>query len=861
MKFDHEGEAFRGHSHTDRSLSFGMESGKVNKASGNFSYDYAGASGKLSFGDTNKGLSLQGSASIGHVEGGYSADFSSKIPRFSVNAGADTAKFSAEAKINKAGIEHKVASANLKGPGISASANVGGNTVLPAAKAEAHTLSPSAAVGWDGFSTKLGAGEGPSASAGVSIDNIKPDGISIADGVNNPNGTWSNVNNAISNPGSSFNSPISYGGKSTSFGDRSASLSGVGSVKSDDSGNVSVEDNLGSSTPSDLLNYKDAVTGRGGTEKGSNSELYSSGFNRENLIKDAEKQHEKNASKLNRIDGKDGFFARRNNNSIADKSNGSINKLNNAINEAQSRKQDIDAKLANATPGSREANRLSSQSDKLGKDINGLTGARDKLISDRDRANANLGRVSSNYDNPYRSTGQIVSDARNNSQRFQDTYNAHGMSKQLSNPAVGVCNSQNELNGRIGELDRKLNENNKDIARINKARDAYLNDKGLSLKGALDRGDPNVAKFNEQEGKLRAENQALRAEKGECQKALGETNKNFDPRSYSADFEQKGRELQAGSIDNNNAKMSNADAIANYCNQNGITSAGNDGYVSYLTPDGKPDAGLNALLDEKGKLDNEGNNIQNAINQNNKDLAESEKEGKSSLKVSGNGGNAEVKYSNDDYKSHAQDNKNWRNGKSGDAGQSSVKGENGQENTPSPPGGGTGQQENIPLSSSQSSEGQSQSEQQGQSQEDQGQQAQGNQTPSQSTEGQSQGGQQPSNSSSGAQSDTESANNQTGSKSSEGHSPSEGNQSQQGGQPTSGGSSSGMSTTAAGSDQTASGNGRNSSSSGMSTTSAGSGQGSEQGKSSEGMSTTAAGQSGSAPSSSSGQSQSSGQSM
>ena len=63
MKFDHEVKAFKGHSHTDRSLSFGMERGKVNKASGNFSYDYAGASGKLSFGDTNKGLSLQGSAS------------------------------------------------------------------------------------------------------------------------------------------------------------------------------------------------------------------------------------------------------------------------------------------------------------------------------------------------------------------------------------------------------------------------------------------------------------------------------------------------------------------------------------------------------------------------------------------------------------------------------------------------------------------------------------------------------------------------------------------------------------------------------------------------------------------------------
>ena len=34
MKFDHEGEAFRGHSHTDRSLSFGMASGKVNFSRG-----------------------------------------------------------------------------------------------------------------------------------------------------------------------------------------------------------------------------------------------------------------------------------------------------------------------------------------------------------------------------------------------------------------------------------------------------------------------------------------------------------------------------------------------------------------------------------------------------------------------------------------------------------------------------------------------------------------------------------------------------------------------------------------------------------------------------------------------------------
>ena len=100
-------------------------------------------------------------------------------------------------------------------------------------------------------------------------------------------------------------------------------------------------------------------------------------------------------------------------------------------------------------------------------------------------------------------------------------------------------------------------------------------------------------------------------------------------------------------------------------------------------------------------------------------------------------------------------------------------------------------------------------------------------------------------------------------KSSEGHNSgnggqTQGNQSQSQGHDS--GGSSGMSTKAANTDQTASGSGKQNSSDGMSTKAADSGQSSGQG-SSGGMSTTAAGQSSSAPSNSSGQSHGSGQSM
>lgn len=53
MGFNHEGEAYFGHMHTDQSLSFGMESQKLNHKSANFSYDLAGANGSITVGGKN----------------------------------------------------------------------------------------------------------------------------------------------------------------------------------------------------------------------------------------------------------------------------------------------------------------------------------------------------------------------------------------------------------------------------------------------------------------------------------------------------------------------------------------------------------------------------------------------------------------------------------------------------------------------------------------------------------------------------------------------------------------------------------------------------------------------------------------
>ena len=71
LKFDHEGDAFTGHSHMNQSRSFGMESKKLNKLSADFSYDLAGVKGKISAeNDDLKGM-LSGGAAVGHFESGY----------------------------------------------------------------------------------------------------------------------------------------------------------------------------------------------------------------------------------------------------------------------------------------------------------------------------------------------------------------------------------------------------------------------------------------------------------------------------------------------------------------------------------------------------------------------------------------------------------------------------------------------------------------------------------------------------------------------------------------------------------------------------------------------------------------------
>ena len=48
LEFDHQGDAYVGRKHTEQSISFGMESKKVNKKSACFSVDLVGAKGEIS---------------------------------------------------------------------------------------------------------------------------------------------------------------------------------------------------------------------------------------------------------------------------------------------------------------------------------------------------------------------------------------------------------------------------------------------------------------------------------------------------------------------------------------------------------------------------------------------------------------------------------------------------------------------------------------------------------------------------------------------------------------------------------------------------------------------------------------------
>ena len=663
IKFGHEGELSAGHRNTTQSMSFGLESGRLRKSSASYSYDIFDANGKLSWNGERNGFYTKGDLSIGHVEGSVEYDNTSFLPKVSARGEANLAKFKGEMGSSRDKVEHKIADVNVNAFGGSVSAQAGGNTVLPAASAEAHTVGGGASVGFDDFRINGGLGNGPSSSASLDAKNMIPDGALDKLNTDTP-GFFGDAYGAVKDPGAAagaINSPFKVSSSEGNLGQRSVSIPGAVSINENGNGGVDVKPDAGPDSYSTVKNLGEAVTGRSGNEKGTPFETNTGAHRRRALTDDAEKFYKDNAKKL---DGHH-FTTSKTKNNIADDGCGYVNRLNSAIDQAKAQKQAVDAKMRSEDPGSKDYPKWSKQSDDLGSEIDKMTGIRDNISDLRDRANNLQGRLQPADTAAGRKTEDITRDARANADRFENAFTGKdsgysgkmGMGEHLSGPAADVCRSRNELNGRINQLDRRLAENNADIAGITKARQDYLKQNGTDLKSALDAKDSKVADFNRREEGLRKENQGLRGEKAECQKALMETDKNFMPRYGSEPYEKKDRDLKSQKLDNENEKAKADDDIVNYCNSHGITKDSNGNYV---TPDGQKDPVLDELQDKKKGLDAEGKDIDKFTAENKQDLAKSGLEGKSELKVSEKDGNAVVTYTRDDYGKHAVDNEDMR---------------------------------------------------------------------------------------------------------------------------------------------------------------------------------------------------------
>ncbi|MCR5221840.1 MAG: hypothetical protein K6D90_03170 [Lachnospiraceae bacterium] len=626
MAFDHEEEAFLGHTYTETTLSFGLESKKLNKRAGNYSYDMAGGKAKGTVGDHRKGASISGELDLGHAEFSYEIDYMSPVPKASVKAEGDLARLKAKAAIEENGFEHQVASMDAKVLGASFSAGAGGTYVLPSGKAEAHAVKVGAGFGIDGLPIQFSILDGPQASVKADLD--KP---------------WEKI--------------IGVENKGETDTQLSAKVDGLGGVKGIGSGGMDFKDDLGLNSISNFADYRNSITERAGTATGTPAEINAGERYRKNLAEDAQKQYKKNEKQLDRIEGKHSVFSNRKNNRIADTSRGYVDRLDAAIDRIADEKQSVLPVLSDPQADVDKKLDAERRFEKLDKEEKDLTEARDHLVSDMDRANANLNRFSEYEEVSKKPTAQIVSDAKNNAQSMETAVAEKGVGNHLAEPATDICGSRNELNGRMRELDRRIGENNRSISRLEGARQSYLQHNGMTLKDAVDRNDQVISAFNEHEKLFRSENGRLREEKGECQKALLETDKNFMPRQESAAYESKARTLEANRIDNENARAAQNDRIATYCNEKGIGRGENN---TYYTEKGQPDPALQNLLHEQEGLEKEGQNCQNRIDDNKRDLAKSERFGKSSLTVAEKDGNADIKASNDNYKDRARDIKDLR---------------------------------------------------------------------------------------------------------------------------------------------------------------------------------------------------------
>ena len=405
--------------------------------------------------------------------------------------------------------------------------------------------------------------------------------------------------------------------------------------------------------------YGESLLGRAGKEKGTPDEIFAGRFNRLNLLGDADAQHNRNQREFKRLDGKNGRISEFRNSLIADKSSGYIDRLNTAIDAAKKQKQEMDYNIKSSNIKTKNAEQRKEKSKELQNEIDSLTEARDSLFRDKNHALDNLGNSIESYKGR-KETSQIVSDANKNAKAFEKAFkeeNAKSEKKALNDnlakPAVDVCKSQNELNGRVNELDRRINDNDNLLSKIDKKRNQYLDKQGTTLKDAVDAKDPFIAKINKDEENIRAQSAECRMEKGECKKALLETDKNFFPGEQSAKYEKKGRDLECAGIDNNNAQEAKKDEIANYCNSHGLRKP-LDKEGNYLKSDKVEDEGLKNLLGEKETLEKQGEKIEDQRTENKKDLAESENYDSRSVKVSQEDGFAKIEQKEEDYAKHKQ---------------------------------------------------------------------------------------------------------------------------------------------------------------------------------------------------------------
>ncbi len=624
-------------------MSFGMESGRLNKKSASWSYELAGGNGKFTVGSPRNAGIFGAKGSIGHFEGGYSYDASKILPGFKLKAGADLADFTGDAKARIAGIEYKVASAGINTLGANASLGIGGDTIFPYAKAGVYTASPEIEVGKIG----IGLGEGINASG-------KADLLSFAG------------EKTIGATSKLDYSPFGVKADAkSSFGEFSAKLPGIGSIKGDEKGRPVLKTDISTKGLEKYQGYAEFFKGQGGKESASVKELFSSGFNRGSLLHEAESQHKKNSKVFKRFEGRNSRFAVRNFDRTADMSRGLVDRLNEAIGISEIQRQEIGQMLADPNLNAKDAEKLSSQSKRLSEDITRMKDSRDKLASDVDQANRNLNRY--NGDGiAFKSTDQIVSDAKANAQALEDTYAKYGWGKELAEPAISVCASRNELNSRINLLNRQINEKEAMIDLIDRQRENYLKEKGTTFSDAVGSGDKRILELNGYEKELREENKELRSEKGECQKALLETDRKFGA-GESEEIRSKGRELEKAKIDNENDIAAADDKIADYANSKGIPKDQDGNYLS------DNDQGLKELKDEKASLEQEKNEKQREIDINKKEIADSENKNNTGFTVNENEGNAQLDFAEDKYSAHVQDNKDIRKGKEAEA--ESSKGE------------------------------------------------------------------------------------------------------------------------------------------------------------------------------------------